>query len=208
MPTNWPKTRSQIMEKYSLMRLSSLTNEKLVDILVAELKFQGRLPDVKTKNFRMQMIEIICDQQENKVVAVSRSFDELLAACKQDWFSPYFNEKYFPLEPIAPDESKWEIYEHHFNQQVNGPNAFKRLEELGYRLCGGTRRAMEYVANGHYDIQLNHRLIVTVRWQYSPGDWFAPVFYSYRNERRLDISYFDNTFDSDDGWLVLRKKTA
>ncbi len=194
------------MEKYQLMELSLFTNEKLNDILVKELEFKGPLPDPKAKNFRMQMVEMICDRQDNKGLGIF-AFADLLAACKQNGYvNSDFNKENFPLEPVASDESEWEVYEHHFDETVNGMDAFKKLEELGYRLCG-PRRAMEYVANGHLDVQLDHSLIVTARWQNSSGVWCAPIFRRHYDERRLSLCGIGGGFDPSYGWLVLRKRS-
>lgn len=138
--------------------------------------------------------------------AVARSFADLLSACKQNWVNDNFNEKNFPLEPVADDESEWEVYEYHFNKTVNGLDAFKKLEELGYRLCG-PRRAMEYIANGHLDIQLDHPLIVTASWGDSVGFWCAPLFFRDYGKRDLRLCRLGRGFDPFCGWLVLRKRS-
>jgi hypothetical protein len=137
------------------------------------------------------------------VKPVVATFQSLLAACQQDGVHPDFIEEHFPLEPVAPDEDEWEVYEHRFEETMNGEEAFRRLEGLGYRFCG-VRRAMEFIA----DLRLNHPLIVTVRWQ-DPCDhyWYVPVFDQGGVERVLDLRFLANGFEPHYcRWLVLRKR--
>ncbi|MFA5413122.1 MAG: hypothetical protein WC348_01080 [Patescibacteria group bacterium] len=132
------------------------------------------------------------------------NFRRLLDMCKQDWVNPDFNEANCPLEPVAPDEHYWEVYEHHFDRMMTGEEAFAELEKLGYRLLGGLRRAMEFIA-AHPDIQLDHPLIITARWQIQDGVWYAPVARRHGGERDLGLNCLDRDFSPNFGWLVLRK---
>lgn len=137
----------------------------------------------------------------------SSLWQTLLAACQQDEVDPDFNEANFPLEPVAPDEAEWEVYEHHFLRTVRGRMAFRGIERLGYRYCG-PRRAMEFVA-AHPDLQLDHPLVVTARWQDLDGNWYAPVFYRDDDERDLRLGFLAYDFGpryARYGWLVLRKR--
>lgn len=147
--------------------------------------------------------------------AFDRSFTDLLAACRQDWVNSDFNEKNFPLEPIADDEAGWEVCEHHFGRAVNGSEAFKELvENPDYRLCG-PRRAMEYISNGHLNDQLDHPLIVTAIGGHRPSEpWkafdhrpYVPVFLGDCDGRILRVCYLDSGFKLSSGWLVLRKRS-
>ena len=150
------------------------------------------------------------------VAAIQRrmknSFTDLLSACKQVWVNDNFNENNFPLEPAAPDESEYEVYEHHFDKTVKGMDVFKKLEDIGYRLCG-PRRAMGYIANGHLNDQLAHPLIITARGQGSTDYWYAyaPVFEIFDGNYGgccLVLVSLDRDFDPFYGWLVLRKKQS
>lgn len=144
------------------------------------------------------------------VKAIQRSFKELLATCKQHETNPDFNENNFPLEPVDDDEDEWEVYEYHFDHQVNGFEAFYEFLNLGYRLCG-PRRAMEYIAN-HLDDQLDHPLIVTTRYRHASGVWAVPLLDRYWSppefHRWLSAYKLNSDYHSHYGWLVLRKKTA
>jgi len=128
----------------------------------------------------------------------------LIAACRQTWVSSGFNEEHFPLESVAPDEADWEVYEHHFDQPIEGEEAFRRLEEMGYRLCG-PRRAMEFIV-AHPDIQLDHPLVITARWQERGRHWSAPFFFRCGAEREVYLRHLVGVFGPDAGWLVLRKR--
>jgi len=131
----------------------------------------------------------------------------LLAACRQVWVDPDFNEENFPLEPVAPDEDEWEVHERHFEKKVFGEKTFRRLEEMGYRLCG-PRWAMQYIAE-HPDLQLNHPLIATARWWHPCGFWCAPIFGGGHVpvfERNLVLLSLARRFGPRGGWLVLRRK--
>jgi hypothetical protein len=134
------------------------------------------------------------------------TFQSLLAACRQDWVSSDFNETNFPLEPVSPDEDEWEVVEYHFGRLVTGEEAFSELEKMGYRLCG-PRRAMEFVAV-HPDIQGDHPLVVTARWQSSSGYWCAPVFYLDVVKRKAYLEYLGHVLNPSHGWLVLHKRAA
>ena len=137
----------------------------------------------------------------------AKTFSDLLADCRQSRVNPHFNEENFPLEPVAPDEADWEVYEHHFEETVTGEEAFRRLEEMGYRLCG-PRRAMEFIA-AHPDLQLDRSVIVTARWLDSDGGWCAPIFYRHDGRRGLNLDCLgDDDFGSGCGWLVLHKRAA
>lgn len=133
------------------------------------------------------------------------AFGSFLSACRQDWVDPDFNEENFPLEPVASDEDDWEVVEYHFDRTLTGKEAFRRLEKLGYRLLGGSRRAMEFLA-AHPDLQDNHPLVITVRWQHRDGDWNVPIADRRGDERKVPLVYFDYDFPPRYGWLVLRRK--
>lgn len=136
------------------------------------------------------------------------SFNKLLSACKQDWVNLNFNEDNFPLEPVADDENEWEVYEHFFDEDIDGFDAPERLKKLGYRLLGGPRRAMKYVAK-HLNIQLDHLLVIAgVSWECPGGGWCLPVFCEDDDGRNLCLAWLDCEFDSSSGWLVLRKKQS
>jgi hypothetical protein len=138
------------------------------------------------------------------VKAIAKTWRELFDACRQDYCNKYFNEKNFPLEPVAADEGEWEVYEHHFLEVVTGEVAFRRLEEMGYRLCG-PRRAMEYIAE-HLELQLDHLIVVTALWPLGCGDWAVPVFSGPSGRRDMSLSGLDDKFNPLHGWLVLRRK--
>jgi hypothetical protein len=149
--------------------------------------------------------KLIADLIVTKVAKpVASTFRDLLAACRQDWVSPDFNGANYPLEPTDPDEAEWEVYEYHFSETANGEDAFKNLEKLGYRLCG-VRRAMEFIA-AYPDLQLDHPLVITARWQDPRGYWCAPFADRGVGKRRLDLVYLARGFDPRYGWLVLRKR--
>lgn len=138
-------------------------------------------------------------------------FQSLLAACRQDLVEPEFTEKHYPLEPVAPDEDKWEVVEHKFDGKMKGEDAFTELRAMGYRLCG-PRRAMEFIA-AHPDLQLDHPLMVTARWQDPKDGWCAPVFSRAREVGRyLYVERLDRDFGDDFrpgfSWLVLKKRAA
>lgn len=148
----------------------------------------------------------------------THSFAELLAACKQNWVHDDFTEEHFPLEPVAPDEADWEVYEHHFDREISGLRVFAELENRGYRLCG-PRRAMEFVAENQ-DIQLDHPLIIPTCWKSHDGNiWHVPLFGKrYPISGGCDLILCNlghhyrpgfvlfHDFDPDHGWLVLRRK--
>ena len=133
------------------------------------------------------------------------AFHILLAACRQTWVSPHFNEGNLPLEPVAPDEGDWEVHEHHFEEEMDGEEALQRLMGMGFRLLGGSRRAMEFIVE-HPDIQMDRSIVATVRWQDPGGGWCAPVFDGRVGGRRVLLRRLDRVFGPSDGWLVLRKR--
>lgn len=135
-----------------------------------------------------------------------KTFIHLLSLCRLDSVHPdNFNEEHCRLEPVAPDEADWEVYEHHFSGTMNGEVAFHELQKLDYRLLNGSRRAMEFLAI-HPDIQIHHPLIITARWQNSEGEWFVPIAGRDGVKRDLRLSWLDEDFDLNYGWLVLRRK--
>jgi hypothetical protein len=135
------------------------------------------------------------------------TFQSLLLACRQYWVSPSFNETNYPLEPVAPDEDEWEVYKYHFETKVKSEEIFLRLEEMGYRLLGGSRRAMEFIAENH-DLQLDHPFVITARWQAPDGIWCAPIAVHDGAKHLLGLLNLKGEFDSLFGWLVLRRKAA
>jgi hypothetical protein len=131
-------------------------------------------------------------------------FQSLLVACRQNWVSPDFNETNFPLEPVAPDEADWEVVEHHFDRTMTGKEAFVELQQLGYRLLGGSRRGLEFLA-ANPGLQNDHPLVITARWRHQDGNWFVPITKRYE----LDLCYYlASCFAPHYGWLVLRKRAA
>lgn len=136
-------------------------------------------------------------------------WQELLDACQQKYVSPFFNEENFPSEPVASDEAEWEAYEHHFSEVVAGETVFRRLEELGYKLCGPCR-AMEFIASNP-TIQLDHPLVVTTQKQGKNGIWYVPIFSWVTEFQTIDpiliLGNLDHKFYPQCGWLVLRKRT-
>ncbi len=135
-----------------------------------------------------------------------KTFNHLLSLCRLDSVNPdNFSEEYCPLEPVALDEAEWEVYEHHFSETMNGEVAFRELQKMDYRLLNGSRRAMEFLAI-HPDIQIHHPLIITVRCQNPEGEWFVPIAGRDGVKRDLRLSWLDEDFDPNYGWLVLRRK--
>ena len=134
------------------------------------------------------------------------NFRRLLDFCHQDWVNPDFNEGNYPLEPVTSDEADWEVYEHHFDRTMTVKEAFAELEKLGYRLLGGSRRGMEFIA-AHTDLQLDHPLIITARWQ-----GYALMADRDVHGRRLDLIaiafYSVLSFGPSCGWLVLKRRAA
>ncbi len=59
------------MEKYSLLKLTAFTNGQLGHILANEMGFKGTVPDPKATDYRMRVIDIICDLQDGKKPANS-----------------------------------------------------------------------------------------------------------------------------------------
>jgi hypothetical protein len=134
------------------------------------------------------------------------TWQSLLTACKQARVHSDFTEAHFPLEPMPADEDEWEVHQHRFSEVVIGEDAFRQLENLGYRHCG-VRRAMQFVAKCP-NLQWDHPLVVTTRWHRSIGnDWCVPVL------RRgagycLDLNWLGGTFGREYWWLVLRKRQS
>lgn len=134
-------------------------------------------------------------------------FQSLLAACQQNLVKPDFNEEHYPLEPVTLDEHDWEVAEYHFKDVISDEQAFAELKAMGYRFCG-VRRAMEFIAV-HPDLQLDHPLVVTARWQSPDGHWYVPIFHRAREVGRyLYLDDLPRDFDPNFGWLVLRRKSA
>jgi len=135
-----------------------------------------------------------------------KTFQGLLATCKQDEVDYRFNEGHFSLEPVAPNEDDWEVHEHFFSASVDGLKAFGALEQLGnYQPCG-PRRAMTFIATHLHD-QLENDLVVTTRW-YWGVNWWTPVFCGNGSKRILKLQRLNRKFGPCDGWLVLRRKQA
>jgi len=139
---------------------------------------------------------------------IASPFRSLLAACRLDWVSEGFNEMNFPLEPMTDDEAEWEVVEYHFDGVVTGEEAFRKLEAMGYRLLGGSRRAMEYITV-HADLPSGPPLIVTASWLHQKDCLFAPVYSQGRSGKwGLDLVCLTRDFGPDHEWLVLKKRTA
>ncbi len=137
------------------------------------------------------------------------TFQSLLAACRQDWVHPDFEEKNFPLETVADDEDEWEVHEHHFQSAICGKIAFeefKAMGPLGFRLCG-VRRAIEFIA-AHPDLQLDHPLIVTTLGLNRGSHRCAPVFDRGDGKRKVYLNSLTGDFGPRCGWLVLHKRPA
>ncbi|MBI5071898.1 hypothetical protein HZB93_03350 [Candidatus Falkowbacteria bacterium] len=134
-------------------------------------------------------------------------FQSLLAACQQNLVKPDFNGEHYPLEPVTLDEHEWEVAEYHFKDVISDERAFAKLKAMGYRLCG-VRRAMEFIAV-HPDLQLDHPLVVTARWQSSDDHRYVPIFHRAREVGRyLYLDRLPRDFDPNFGWLLLRKRVA
>ena len=130
-------------------------------------------------------------------------FRMLLDLCQQDWVDPDFNFTNCPLESME-DEDEWELEEYHFDRTLNGEQALRELEAMGFRLLNGSRRAMQFIA-AHPDLQSDHALIVTTR---SFG-LFAPVFHQREAKRRLSLlPTMLGEVNPSCGWLVLKKRAA
>jgi hypothetical protein len=139
----------------------------------------------------------------------------LLDDCRQNRVDPDFTEANFPLERIASDEHKWEVYVYHFPKMVWGEDVLPQLEKLGYRPCG-VRRAMQFVAENRY-LQLNEDLVVTGRWRARDGSWFPIFRLSLDHDRLLSVIKLGHGFNpsvfhpnENRGWLVqrLRRKPS
>ncbi len=177
--------------------------------LVAEVRRAGgtdediyRLATPDGKSTLAEMARLIVAKVAK---SAAKTFAELLAACRQGWVNPDFNEANFPLEPVAPDEDDWEVYEYHFKDVVTGEQAMKELEAMGYRLLGGSRRGLEFLAKNS-DLQMDHPLVITARWQDRGGDWYAPFASRGGGRRGLILNYLGFDFSPVYGWLVLRKR--
>lgn len=177
--------------------------------LVAEVRRAGGTDEdiyrLATPDGKSTLVEVACLIAKKAMKSAAKTFAELLAACRQGWVNPDFNEANFPLEPVAPDEDDWEVYEYHFKDVVTGEQAMKELEAMGYRLLGGSRRGLEFLAKNS-DLQMDHPLVITARWQDRDGDWCAPIANRSDDGRFLGLGYLDNDFSPDCGWLVLRKR--
>ena len=185
---------------------------ELVRVVVDALrKRNGTVDDLRRLLKEPELVDQVFDlivRPEKKDVPPSKSlWQNLLDACRQKQIYEDFTEAHYPLEPVAADESEWEVYEHHFEETVTGEEAFTRLEKLGYRHLNGTRRAMQFVAE-HPNLQLDHPLVVTARWQFSVGRWCAPVFCRDGDWCELGLDWLDSSkFEPCFGWLVLRKRS-
>jgi hypothetical protein len=88
-------------------------------------------------------------EMERKLKIQEESFTTLLSQCRQEWRDSHFTEKLWPLEPVSPDEDKWEVVEHYFSEDVEIEDGFRRLKEMtfsgDYRLLTGSRRAMKWI---------------------------------------------------------------
>ncbi|MFH1946936.1 MAG: hypothetical protein ABIJ23_02140 [Candidatus Magasanikbacteria bacterium] len=161
---------------------------------------------------RRELATTIMRYANKATTIVQKSWQQLLTACQQYWFNPDFTEARWPLEPVAPDESEWEVKEHFFSDNATGEEKLRRLAEMvkkgEIRFCG-VRRAMEYVAN-HLDAQLARPLVVPVSAQDSDGGLCLPIFSHYWNghrQRKLNLCSVSNRFYPDCAWLVLRKRS-
>ena len=142
---------------------------------------------------------------------IGKTFKSLRSACRRIQFDSNFTEENFPLEPLAPDEDDWVVHVHDFDRVVPPERAFDELKRLGYRLLGGSRRAMEFIAT-YSDpglVGLDRPLVITVRRESLPGErnWLVPVFVRRGNGRRLDVEYLASAREGY-GWLVLKKRVA
>lgn len=142
---------------------------------------------------------------------ITRSFAELLLACRQRSIAEDFNAENFPLEPATDDESDWEVCVHRFDFDTNCLATFKKLRKLGYRLCG-VRRAMEFFAETHYIPGLCFGVVVTTRGKNAAGHWCLPMFHTEDRLGLFTIEEMDRCCSrgrsTSRSWLVLRKKQA
>lgn len=130
----------------------------------------------------------------------------LYAACKQQFSNPReFTEEHFPLEPPAPDDDKWRIYEHYFPETVKGDDAYARLKEMGFRTMSGLRRAMEFLARNQH-LQLDHPVVITAAWRnFQDGRLYVPVFDGADGKRLVRLRPLASRFGEECGWLVLER---
>lgn len=179
-------------------------------LIHAVLKLGGTREDLKRLVKEPTLVDEIAKLIVVAKSAVTLSFADFLAACKQSSVNEIcggFTEENFPLEPVADDENEWKVCEHCFLKEINGFDAFRQLEEdPGYRFCG-PRRAMEYVAE-HPDGQLNYSLIVTTRVNLNACVCYVPIFHRTNDQRGLDIFKLDADFGPSYSWLVLKRKDA
>lgn len=124
-----------------------------------------------------------------------------------------FAEHHFPLESDEGDDG-WEVYVHFFQHGVRGEQALRLLEEQGFRLLEGARRAMEYLV-AFPALQNKRPLVISCSWQKSSGCWLVPEFRTSRfgaSETRQTVVALrrltNKEFGPEVGWLVLRKKHA
>ncbi|MEK7508588.1 MAG: hypothetical protein AAB568_01905 [Patescibacteria group bacterium] len=143
---------------------------------------------------------------------VTATFKSLLDACHQDGYcNPDFTELLWPLEPIAADETDWEVVVHFLAKGGSFNECKWQLEKLAakgeIRLLTGSRRVMEYIAR-HPAAQMKHPIILPLLVQHLSGDWCLPVFSGHWGDGRRDLGLCLNTrkFNSHDGWLVLKRK--
>jgi len=200
------------MEKEASLKQVVRLIELVVESGWSREEFQRRF--IERFGLIRQIVEVIDELGEDQVRAVHplfykkdpKTFNHLLSLCQLDSVNPdNFSEEYCPLEPVALDEADWEVYEHHFSGTMNGEVAFSELQKMDYRLLNGSRRAMEFLAV-HPDIQTHHPLIITARWQNPEGEWFMPIAGRDGVKRDLRLSWLDEDFDLNYGWLVLRRK--
>jgi hypothetical protein len=118
-----------------------------------------------------------------------------------DFIYKDFNEKNYPLEPVAIDEEQWEVYDYHFSEMIDGREAFNQLEKLGFRLFSGSRRAMQFIAE-HPQLIEDHPLILAgLSFQ-----GYLPLFERPGERRFLNGHMLDSNITPRYGWLVLRRK--
>lgn len=171
------------------------------------------------KNLLKELVEVIMKYAKAVsqpvaavATAVKESFQNLLAACKQDGYrDPEFTESRWPLEPVAPDEDDYEEIEHHFTGTMTIEEGLRRLSEMEtkgeIRLLKGSRRAMKYIA-AHPNAQLDYSIILPLRAQDSNGGWVVPIFCHDGPRRFLDLCYLDGEADPDCSWLVLCQRPS
>jgi len=154
---------------------------------------------------------------EVKMEAAGRltTFTGLLKASKRNWHNPRFTKMRLTLEPIAADESEWEIDEHFFTTKITVEEGLHRLEEMQksgeIRLCG-IRRAMECII-AHPNIEKEHPLAVQASSQDPDESFCSLAVFSWCDSsggfaEMYSLQLCDSTEPSDPswGWLILRKK--